>query len=337
MTFVNASKGKESEFHVKAANDPDGAMPSVEFPRPIADNATTAEEGIPMSTAVIEQTRTDWAADTFWRAFGPKLRIEDQKFIGSLEQVGDHGAKAERLRELIRTEGYFQLPAPEWDLPLADMAAVVAKLEAEGIPTPFAFVYDEFWALSVKLTRMLEGLLGPGFMRLPDFWAWHVDPTKDERGWRPHRDKGHGSLRPDRSAKSLTVWLPLSESTTLNGCMYILPADRDPTYATPNDGQWQIDLPDIRALPAQPGTIFCWTQAVLHWGSHGTPRESRPRISVAFEYQASDIPPYNEPLSPPMSTPVFSARLKLIAKQILQYQHMYPLRDDVKAIAEAMV
>ncbi len=290
-----------------------------------------------MSTAVIEKTRSDWGADTFWRHFGPGLRVGDKAFLASLDQVGDKAVGPERLRELIRTEGYFQLPPPQWDLPLEDMAALVARLEGEGIPTPFAFVYDEFWALSVKLTSMLGGLLGPDFLRLPDFWAWHVDPTKDERGWRPHRDKGYQALRPDRSAKSLTVWLPLSEATTLNGCMYILPADRDPTYATPNDKNWQIDLPEIRALPAQPGTIFCWTQAVLHWGSHGSTRETRPRISVAFEYQAADIPPYNQPLSAPLEVPDFSGRLRLIAKQILQYQHMYPLRDDVKAIAETML
>ncbi|MGE3692049.1 MAG: hypothetical protein AB7F98_11790 [Novosphingobium sp.] len=290
-----------------------------------------------MSTGLIDKTRIGWTTDAFWRELCPALRIEDRDFISSLEQVADDEGQTQRLRDLIRNEGYFQLPPPEWQLPLEDMAALVAKLDAQGIPTAFAFVYDEFWALSVKLTRMLEGLLGPGFLRLPDFWCWHVDPARDESGWRPHRDKGHSSLRVDRSAKSLTVWLPLTESTTLNGCMYILPADRDPVYATVNDGQWQIDLPQIRALPAQPGTIFCWTQAVLHWGSHASPRESRPRISVAFEYQANDIPPYNEPLSPPLSTPVFDARLKLIAKQILQYQHMYPLRDDVKAIAQAML
>ena len=282
-----------------------------------------------------DRTQQQWMSKAFWRDFCPDLHIE-HGFENATTQLETTGISADGLRQLIRTEGYFQLPPADWQLPLKTMAGVVSRLADEGMPTALAFVYDEFWALSVKLTTMLEGLLGPGFLRLPDFWAWNVDPARDDSGWRPHRDKGYASLRPDRSAKSLTVWLPLTESTTLNGCIYILPADRDPVYATPNDKNWHIELPEIRALPAQPGAIFVWTQAVLHWGSHTSRRADKSRVSVAFEFQANDIPPYNQPLMEPMTVPVFDARLKLIAKQILQYQHMYPLEPIVAAVAQRL-
>lgn len=289
-----------------------------------------------MSTAAIADPMQQWLLDEFWRDFCPALRIEDKAFLQSLALFEiDPGGKA-GLRSLLKGEGYVQLPPQDWQLPYGDMAALIGKLEQAGIPAPFAFVFDEFWALGVKLTNLIEPILGPGFMRLPDFWVWHVDPAKDERGWRPHRDKGYQALWPDRSPKSMTAWLPLTDATTLNGCIYILPADRDPTYGTPNDNEWRIDFPDIRALPAEAGSILMWNQSVLHWGSHGTPRETRPRISVAFEFQAGDIPPFNQPLMKPRDLPVFPARLKLIVKQILQYQHMYPLRDEVRAFAEGV-
>jgi hypothetical protein len=290
-----------------------------------------------MSTFEIAESRLEWEVETFWRELCPALRIGDLDFLSSLDQVGGEAGDIERLRDLIRTEGYFQLPPPVWELPITEMSALIARLAEQNIPTVFAFVYDEFWALSMKLTRMLEGLLGPGFLRLPDFWAWHVDPAKGESGWRPHRDKDYNALRPDRSAKALTVWVPLSESTPLNGCIYILPADRDPVYGTVNDKQIKVDLPDIRALPAQPGSIFVWTQALLHWGSHACPREKQPRISVAIEFQAGDVPPYNEPLMQPLGIPAFNVRVRLAAKLILQYQHKHGLPDEAKAIAEAIL
>jgi ectoine hydroxylase-related dioxygenase (phytanoyl-CoA dioxygenase family) len=184
---------------------------------------------------------------------------------------------------------------------------------------------------------VIESVLGPGFLRLPDFWVWFVDPKRGEKGWTPHRDKNRSTIREDGSPKSLTVWIPLTESTPLNGCIYMVPADRDPTYNTDRQNEWLFDYQDIRALPAAPGSILAWNQQVLHWGASGSLREINPRISVAVEFQAGDVPPYREPLSMANSVPSFDFRRQLIAKQILQYQHMYPLDPEVRAIAEQML
>lgn len=276
----------------------------------------------------------EWSDRSFWRVFAPSLHVYEESFMSSIEMfdIDDEGAEA--LQTLINIEGYFHLPPVEWRLPLDEMVAVIRRLDAEGIPVPFAFIYDEFWALYVKLYHVIQSLLGPGYFRLPDFWVWCVDPQRDDKGWAPHRDKNRSTIREDGSPQSVTVWIPLTESTPLNGCIYMVPADRDPTYNTDKQNEWQFDYQDIRALPALPGSILAWNQQVLHWGARGSQRETNPRISVAVEFQAADIPPFRQPLSAPNSIPDFGLRLALIAKQILQYQHMYPLEPEVRKIAE---
>ncbi|HXV74335.1 MAG TPA: phytanoyl-CoA dioxygenase family protein [Sphingomonadales bacterium] len=273
----------------------------------------------------------------FWTGLTKDLHIGDADYIKAQPVFNIEPQAIERLKELVKREGYFQADPPQWNLPLEGMIALTHKLTGLGIPTPFVFIYDEFWMVFTKIGKIIEGLLGKGFQRLPDFWAWHIEPEKEQSGWSPHRDKGVRALFPDRSPKSLTVWVPLTASTPLNGCIYLVPADRDPTYATPEEKQFRFALSDIRALPAAPGSILCWSQAVLHWGSHACSREKRPRISLAYEFQSGEVPPFNKPLMNPYTVPDFTSRLKLVAKQILQYQHMYKLQDDIKTVAEKLI
>jgi hypothetical protein len=275
-------------------------------------------------------------ATGFWTALAPELHVNDAAFLAQQRAMNVDAKSMQALRDLIRVEGYFQLPPQQWGLPIKQMADLIRALDQQAIPLPFSFVYDEFWCLYVRLHQILEGLLGPGYLRLPDFWTWLVDPGRGQSGWSPHRDKGHWSLFPDGSPKAVTVWIPLTDATTLNGCMYLVPADRDPTYGTPDDQQWKHKPSDIRALPAEAGSVFCWNQAVLHWGSRSSPRAADARISVAFEFQSAQVEPFNQPLTSPLEIPNLEFRLKLIGKQILQYKHMYPLAPEVAALAERL-
>jgi hypothetical protein len=274
----------------------------------------------------------------FWHSSFSNLHIEDVTFINENKNFEVTQIFKKILKEKIRKEGYFQIDPPDWEaINIPQMAEAVSELVKLGFPPPMAFLFDEFWVIFRKLNNIAVSVLGEGYLRLPDFWAWHVDPQKQQSGWKPHRDKNFNSLNPDGSPKSITFWIPLSISTPLNGCMYIVPANKDRTYGTENDSKWDFDLPSIRALPAAAGTIFCWNQAVLHWGSQCSESEKIPRISVAFEFQTGDVAPYNQPVTDPQTIPTFDFRLKLIAKQILQYQHMYPLSDNLKAFAHAIL
>jgi len=293
-------------------------------PVPVADPQATVA---PVADMLDEQ---------FWRDTFPELSIgtvfSSEFPINALGPERD-----QRVLSRMQVEGYFH----ETDVVLVDLASrlsiAVERAHSLGIPPVFIFLFDETWAAFYRQHASLAVFLGPDYRVLPDFWAWRVDPRAGQAGWRPHRDKGWISLGPDGSPKSLTVWIPLTEANPMNGCMYVLPANRDPVYGTDQDANWQVDFPSIRALPGKPGDFFCWNQAVLHWGAQTSQFSETPRMSMALEFQRADAPAFNEPLLPTLAVLSFADRLKLTGKQILQYRHMYPLPPPMQALAERLV
>ena len=271
----------------------------------------------------------------FWRALFPALTIAAPQENFAARPLAN--ASVALAGDRMLREGYFQAADPGLAALAAPLAQAVSELAKIGAPPVFVFLFDQAWAAFNRQTQMIASLLGPDYQVLPDFWAWHVNPQGDEAGWRPHRDRGAASLAPDKTPLTLTVWIPLNDATPDSSCMYILPADKDPTYGTPRDGQYQIDLPAIRALPGKAGDWFCWNQAVLHWGGQTSRFAEHSRMSIALEFQRGDHAPFNTPLLGTLPAPDFDARLKLVCKQILQYAHMYPLTADLAAVARRLI
>ena len=292
-----------------------------------------SERGNALSPSSLDQATTigDFR---FWQDLNPGLHIASPGFVPPIEVPEETAAG---FRSRILKEGHLQAEGMMLEPSFDSLAAAVKVLVANDLPPPFAFVYDEFWRPFFRIHNLLKYILGHTYAMLPDFWVWHVSPEKSESGWRPHRDKGHHALFEDGTPKSLTVWLPLTAATPLNGCLYIVPADRDPTYRTERENEWTFAIPDIRALPAKAGDLLMWNQAVLHWGAHACERATDPRISMAFEFQRDDIEPFNQPLLPACRLLSFEARLALICKQILQYQHMYALTPEMEKMALEIV
>ena len=272
----------------------------------------------------------------FWLRMAPGLNVENDDLFSQKYLLPFDDDRLAAIRARVVTEGYFDIEDLPWTAPIAGMAELVAALHRQKFPTVFAFVYDEFWAIYYAINRAIESVLGAGFYRLPDFWAWYIDAATAESGWKPHRDKLFPALFDDRSPQSLTIWIPLTDATPLNGCMYLVPADRDPGYGKPQPQPNQFKYEDIRALPAKAGTVLSWNQCVLHWGAHSSPRAASPRISMAMEFQSGKIKAMNSPLSNPYDCPRLKFRLKLIGKQMLQYKHMYPLTVDMEKIAQRL-
>lgn len=271
----------------------------------------------------------------FWRALGPGLHIEELAAPEPLLRVGP-----ELLLEIqnrLFTEGYFQMGPL---IPAADCALLAATLGAlwrQHVPLVFAYVYDELWRVTPWFQPFLAAVLGADFRQLPDLWGHHLDHTAHDAGWSPHRDKTIDTLLPNRAPRSLSLWIPLTDATPMNGCMYLLPANLDENFVRGELEKVTIARPqDIRALPARAGELLCWKQGVLHWGGRSSGRAAGPRISLALEYQRGGEEPFNTPLLDPAVTPTFEQRLALVAKQILQYRHMYDLSDDMAELAERL-
>lgn len=269
----------------------------------------------------------------FWKGFEPNLSIE-----GDSKTPEFPALDVKELIAQLKFEGYLNVPnvfPPEF---VERVRHAVEHLHKSGIPLAFAFVYDEFWQAYQTLTPFIEAVLGAGYKALPDFWVWFVAPSEGAAGWGPHRDKVAPTLDRDNLPHTLTVWLPFSDATPLNGCIYMLPAHLDDRFRKRDwsgEGNNVVTQPqNIRALPATAGSMLCWNQAVLHWGGRSSRLAAAPRVSAALEFQRGDKPPFNTPLLDPKKAPPFRQRLGLVAKQVLQYRHMYPLPSDVAKLAE---
>ena len=275
----------------------------------------------------------------FWRQLNPQLSITEP---GDKLSLAAYDIQHERWPDYLaqlRDEGYLQ-----WDhiLPpelVSLLSSTVINLHNAGINPSFAFVYDIFWSVARRLRQIVAPILGDDYRQLPDFWIWYIDPARQEAGWRPHRDRIHcNPLLDDGMPRSLTVWTALTNATPLNGCIYLLPANLDEDYYNFAERDSVVNPQGIRALPVSAGSILMWNQRVIHWGGTSSSRAKEPRISFAIEFQRADERPYNEPLLyfPDELLP-FNLRLMLVAKQFLQYTHMYSISPELKALADKLL
>jgi hypothetical protein len=269
---------------------------------------------------------------SFWRALVPSLAISEEG--GRPAPPLPTAASPEELRAWLRCEGYYLEPGLVPRPTCAAMAETIINLRKAELPLVFAFVYDEFWHLGAWFRPILEALLGVGFRALPALWAWHLDPARSEVGWEPHRDRDFGALDDDGAPRSLTVWVPLTDATAMNGCIYVLPVEWDDNYRERRNLAVVRDVQCIRALPATAGTFACWNHALLHWGGRASPRAREPRLSYSIEFQRADIAPFNSPLIDASHPPPFELRMALIGKQLRQYRHMHDVDAKTAALAD---
>jgi hypothetical protein len=256
----------------------------------------------------------------FWRELCPQLTIEGS---GDLPQA--IFPSVESLVEHICIEGYVNEPGV---LPLNAIEALrigIKRLHENGIPPVFGFVYDEFWQIFRSLAPFLTVVLGHDYRLMPAFWAWYVEPTDAAAGWIPHTDRPGANIPADNMPDSLTIWLPLTRATPLNGCLYILPMKWDENFHRRNtqEGTETVlrgaQLQNIRALPAPPGSLLAWNQALFHWGGRASKMGTEPRCSISVEFQRGDRPPLAPPLIDPAEIPPFHSRLGLVGHMLLAY------------------
>lgn len=264
----------------------------------------------------------------FWRGVNPHLTITSDPFSHSLAPYAFSEADIARAVKQSAVEGYLQsrptIPPEECQA----LSQGIHQIIAAGFHPLYITLFDQYWQVMQRITSLLEPVLGPGCYPIGDYWAWCISPRTAGAGWGPHRDYQFKSrtLREDGRPTIVTAWLPFTDATTLNGCMYLIPMDRDANIPDHPEKYNFGDLQDIRALPAAAGSVLAWNQYVMHWGGRCSQFADGPRISTGIYFQSGDYEPYvDKPVDFKQPLP-FERRLGFIASNMLNYHqyHGYP-------------
>ena len=167
------------------------------------------------------------------------------------------------------------------------MLGAVERIRTAGWPMVFTYVYDEFWTIfrTPSIVRFLNQLLGAGYLQTAGVWTYYVDPISHASGWPPHVDSCDNGER-------TSIWIPLTDASIDNGCMYVIPADRVPpalprsylNWASVSQAELAALLHNVTPLPATPGSVLGWNNRLIHWGGRAIKSEVRARVSVAAEF-----------------------------------------------------
>jgi hypothetical protein len=273
---------------------------------------------------------------SFWRNLNPELTITEY----SQSDWGPYKlstAQKKDLRESLIEEGYFHLHSVFDPADLKKMADAAKVLQREQWPPVYCFVYDEFWHFQNRYRDIISEMLGKEFVMMPNFWVFYISPDNESKGWEPHRDRQKvANLRPDGTPLSMVFWTPLTDAQPLNGCMYILPAHRDPHYKTNPNLSGVEHLQDIRALPAPVGSVLGWNETVFHWGARASKRADEPRIAISTAYQSTECGAFETPLIQPGHLLPFELRVGLIAQQFDRFSNQNTYAPAVVELAHEL-
>jgi hypothetical protein len=286
---------------------------------------------MPRRRTLSDEVLSQAAKPAFWLSLNPKLTITENPFSSAPLPYDFSPSERNAAVKQVKREGYFQtrpvVPAQE----IEQIKQAILSIQGQGLPPLFALVYDEFWQIFARLSNVLSPVLGKDYLILADFWIFHVDPREEDAGWGPHRDFefGRKCLRADGRPNIATIWIPFTNATPINSCLYVLPLHLDPHYARKSNHKELKEsvtldaktLANIRALPAQAGSVIGLNQYVLHWGSRSSSWAREPRISIGIYFQSGGIPPYIERLAVNRTSPVsFDYRVALIGRMIRKYR-----------------
>ena len=267
-----------------------------------------------------------WSKE-YWRKLNPQLTLE-----GKNNSVAPSAISETQLEDVSRSlaeDGYFNLQNILDVSSISRLRSGVERLHADGLAPAYIYVYDEAWHIFASLHKILTRFLGEAPALLPNFWAWFIEPKEGSRGWPPHQDcEAETSFRlldDEYIFMSLSFWIPLSEATLNNGCMFVLPrreAQILQNYDMNEIQETPILNDKIRALPAKPGDVMGWAQDIYHWSGVVDKYAATPRISLSLEFQNSGFEPLGEPLLSADRIVSFEERVRLIDLQFNKYRHM---------------
>ena len=248
----------------------------------------------------------------FWRRLAPDLTISDGQPGKSVIRQADQIAKD---RMTLINDGYLHLDGQDFNVDPAGIAEAMQRIVVAGLPSSFIGVYDQTWAIIARLEATLDGLFAGKAAMVPNFHADHIG--RDSQGRAATRQRPTLGLHRDKSPKNVTVWVPLTDATPENGCVYTVPAGQDKNYGAAETTRADASLPSIRALPAKAGDILIWTGEAYTWQGRPNPRAKAPALmSLSWEFQSADTPPLEGLTLDSYPYVPFETRLGLLARQM---------------------
>lgn len=260
----------------------------------------------------------------YWQGLIPNLHADAGGYMGD----GPGEAALQRAARHYQQERYCEVPAVLSPRALAALNRAIDAVIAAGWPAVFAVVADAFWhcARMPALATILSSRFPAGYAQVPHVWIHVVAPVDGASGWTPHFD----GFRSNRA----TAWLALTDATTANGCMYLVPPAALPASFQTKDLDTRVPMSDVlkamhgaRALPVPAGSALAWDFDVFHWGGRtGSPEAARRAMSMVFVGAAEAPQPDESPLievSAPL--PSFDLRLEVIARALEAYGRREPL------------
>lgn len=241
----------------------------------------------------------------------------------------------------LERHGYFQIPGIISSAVVTQMHKCVETLRSSGWPPPFSFVYDEFWSIlrTPSLVGLLSRKLGTGYLQTAPVWTYRVDPQARASGWSPHVDSRNDEER-------ITVWIPLTDASPGNGCMYVIPQDRVPPALPASYSDWTavsrdelgILLRNVTPLPATPGSVLGWNNSLIHWGGRALEPAAVPRVSIGVEFMSKGARPrsWEMPVFD-LNLPDLATRLRAIGQSISHYKKFEPVMRKYCGLAAKLV
>jgi hypothetical protein len=278
-----------------------------------------------VSSESVETRRNDAVSPEYWASVRPV-----EPAVSSSTDTRTSGFQDDLLRQL-NEQGYCRLESQLDKDRISWLARLVDSVREAGWPAVFAFVYDDFWSLAwdPPIRRVAETALGGPVFLIPNLAVHYVSVSAKARGWHPHVD-GRGR------ARRLTTWVPLTDATLANGCMYVVPKPEKEGLlqtALARYAEKELSFLDVqcllqhaRAVPASVGSLLCWGFELLHWGSVRQDSPA-PRVSVAFEWIARSEQPRNDDLpllDLDQGLPSLDDRLRFISRAIRRYEDFDP-------------
>jgi len=251
------------------------------------------------------------------------------------------------------------------------------RLTDAGFAPTFLFVFDETWQVLEAAVAQLADVLGPDAVLEPSFFVYKLvkeDVAPAQATGRqsignsfplPHRDLSHAECHDAGGAPTmLSVWVPLTDATLNNGCMYVVPREFDGDFDRPAayshlrpavrrladaDGptsvpigtsaefrpvpatELRFDVSGARALPVPASTLCCWHANLIHWGSRCASDATRPRVSLACTVRRAGAARSHLDRDLPgvplgrFRTLSLADRLRMIGSTLLVFKYWYSL------------